>query len=49
MATRKLGSRMILIVDFLDAFGDAVGEGREDWSRAFSCKQKTIKLEDAPR
>ena len=40
---------MILIV-VLDAFGDAVGEGREDWSRAFRANRKSEKLdENAPR
>ena len=35
---------------FLDAFGDAVGEGREDWSRAYRANRRSKGLdENAPR
>ena len=35
---------------FMDAFGDAVGEGREDWSRAYRANRRSQGLdENAPR
>ena len=35
---------------FMDAFGDAVGEGREDWSRAYRTNRRSQGLdENAPR
>ena len=47
---RKLNPRNDPNRGFFDAFGDAVGEGREDWSRAFRANRRSQGLdENAPR